>query len=196
MIETLEKYDQQLTIWVNQHNSPFIDEVMWQISSVFPFMLVIMLGFFFMVKKAGFKSAGLYLVLLILAFALADLASVHAFKNVFMRYRPSHNLDIGQLLNLYIQPNGEAYKGGLYGFVSSHASNFAALATFTIYALKPQRFFVTVLIFIHLLVIYSRVYLGVHYVGDVLAGTVLGFLCGLLVYRIFEFFMQKFDLNP
>jgi undecaprenyl-diphosphatase len=196
MIESLKTYDQQLTLWVNQHNSPFMDEVMWTISGHTPFLLVILFGFFFMVKKAGFKSAGLYFLLLIVAFALADLSSVHAFKNVFMRYRPSHNLDFGHLLNLYMQPNGELYKGGLYGFVSSHATNFAALATFTAFALQPQRFFVTILILMHLLVIYSRVYLGVHYVGDVVAGTVLGFLCGLLLYRIFKFFMQKFDLNP
>jgi len=185
MIEQLKQYDQQATLWVNQQNVPWLDDVMWFISSPTPFLLLIFIAIFYANRKHGLRGMWIFVGFLLLTFALADLVSVRAFKEVFMRFRPSQHPELKEILNLYIQPNGEIYRGGLYGFVSSHAANFAALTTFIILNFKPQRYFLFLLIFTHLLIIYSRVYLGVHYVGDVLAGSLVGVVCGWVVWKIF-----------
>jgi undecaprenyl-diphosphatase len=51
-------------------------------------------------------------------------------------------------------------------------------------------------VLLHLLVIYSRVYLGVHYVADVAVGTVLGVVCGWLVFQVYKMVQTKFKLLP
>ena len=196
MIDQLEKYDQELTIWVNQLHNPFLDEVMWFISGLTPFLLLVFGAYLSQLYRGGFPKAFLFLGFLILAVACADLLSVHGFKNVFERYRPSHNLDIAHLLKLYIKENGEPYTGGLFGFVSSHAANFASLSTFILLSLRPKWSLVILVVLLHLLVIYSRVYLGVHYVADVLVGTLLGMVCGWLVYQVYNKVKTKFKLLP
>ena len=184
MIEQLKQYDRQATLWINQQNAPWLDELMWFISSSTPFLLLIFIALFYANRKRGLQGMWIFLAFLLVSFALADLVSVRAVKGVFMRFRPSQHPELKEILNLYLQPNGEIYRGGLYGFVSSHAANFGALTTFIILNFKPQRFFLVLLIFVHLLIIYSRVYLGVHYVSDVVAGSIVGVVCGWVVWRI------------
>lgn len=191
MIEQIEKYDQQITIWINQMNTIWLNELMWFLSSSTPFLLLFLFVAFYAIRKFGFVQTGILIVFMIIALALADRISVEAFKNVVQRYRPSHNLDFGHLLNLYQKPNGELYMGGKFGFVSSHAANFAALITFLILAFKPKKVYILFLLIAHLLIIYSRVYFGVHYVSDVLAGSLLGMFCGWMAYRFYAFFIMK-----
>jgi undecaprenyl-diphosphatase len=196
MIEQLETYDQKLSIWINQLHNPFVDDAMWFISGLTPFLLLILLAYLSQIYRVGFPRAFLFLGFLILAVACSDLLSVHGFKNVFERYRPSHNLDIAHLIKLYVRDNGEPYMGGLFGFVSSHAANFASLSTFILLSLRPKWSLVALVVLLHLMVIYSRVYLGVHYVADVLVGTLLGMVCGWLVYQVYNKVKTKFKLLP
>lgn len=197
MIESLKYLDRDLTLWINQQNAPFWDDLMWFISSSTPFLLLIFLAVFYANRKLGLRGMWIFVIFLIVTFALADLVSVRAFKEVFLRYRPSHNPNLAGIISLYTQPNGELYRGGLYGFVSSHASNFGALVTFIILYFKPKMKFVLIMIIAHLLVIYSRVYLGVHYVGDVVGGSLVGIVCGLTIWKIRSLIISKsISSNP
>lgn len=184
MIEQLKRYDAQVTLWINQHNAPWLDEVMWFLSSSTPFLLLIFLALFYVIRKKGFPEMWIFLGFMLLTFALSDRISVVAFKDVFLRLRPSHQEGLSELLKFYVQPNGAYYMGGKFGFVSSHAANFCAITTFVILNFKPRPLFFSLLLFVHLLIIYSRVYLGVHYVGDVLAGSIVGAVLGWVVWKI------------
>jgi undecaprenyl-diphosphatase len=87
-------------------------------------------------------------------------------------------------LHFYLKPNNEFYKGGLYGFVSSHAANFFALSTFVGLALRkyyPK--LIWVLFLLATIVSFSRLYQGVHYLTDLFVGGLLGALIGYLIYR-------------
>lgn len=109
-----------------------------------------------------------------LAFAvfLCDSISADIIKPFFMRLRPSHDIRICGLLH-YVG----SYRGGMYGFVSSHASNaFGAVAYATVF-FRNKAFRISAYAF-SCLVAYSRIYLGVHYLGDILGGMVLGLLIG------------------
>src|SRR5690554_1219266 len=118
---------------------------------------------------------------------LGDRISVELFKNVFMRYRPSRNLEIGSMVHVV-----NDYRGGLYGFVSSHATNFSSISTFVILLLRKRYRLITPLLIIWVLIIcYTRVYLGVHYPSDILGGSMLGVVIGFLIYKLFKYIFLK-----
>ena len=84
--------------------------------------------------------------------------------------------------------------GGMYGFISSHAANTFAVATFISLLVKNSR--MTFMMYIWALIpTYSRVYLGVHYPGDVFFGLIDGILCGAVVYFLYVFILKKLSLK-
>ena len=115
----------------------------------------------------------------ILTFALADSLSVVLFKDVFERLRPCHNPEFDGIIHLL------EYKGGYFGFVSSHAANVFALATFTLLYLKKRLYTILIIVWATL-VSYSRIYVGKHYPGDVICGALFGILIALIIFYIFQ----------
>lgn len=184
MIEFLEALDKDIILAVNGCNTPFLDSLMWIVSGKYTWIPFYFLLVYLFWKKTGVKQTLLFLLTAILVIAIVDLSSVHLFKNVFERYRPSHNLLLTDLLHFHVYDNGELYKGGTYGFVSSHAANFFGICTFSYLVMRknyPKIF--PYLLFVAALVGYSRIYLGVHYLSDVLFGGVLGIIGALIVYH-------------
>lgn len=182
MMETIEAIDRAIVLFVNGWNTPFLDQLFWWISQritwvpLYVFILVVAW------RTLEKKTFVWMVVLTVLSVALADLLSVHAFKNVFQRYRPSHHTDLTDVLHFYTKPNGELYKGGMYGFVSSHAANFFALAMSLTLFLKSKIKWIGSLMFVIAgIVAFSRLYQGVHYLTDLLVGSLLGCViaCGL-----------------
>ena len=130
----------------------------------------------------------MWLVVLSVAILIvfSDQISVHLFKETFQRYRPSHNLSLEGKVHLL---NGD--RGGLYGFVSSHAANTFALTTFLIFFFRNKYF----ALFMYLwaaFVSYSRVYAGVHYPFDIVGGMALGIFLGLIGYKFYFHFNKKY----
>lgn len=174
----LERLDQQFFLFLNSFNSPFWDQVMSIISGVItwvPLYLVILI-------VLGFKYKRKFLVLIlviIIAVTLSDQVSV-LIKNGVHRLRPCHEPSLEGLVHLV-----KGYCGGKYGFVSSHASNSFMVATFCLLLIRRKWFSYSMIIWA-LIVGYSRIYLGVHYPGDVICGSLLGILIGWSVYKLYE----------
>jgi undecaprenyl-diphosphatase len=113
-------------------------------------------------------------------FAITDLASVHLFKNVFLRLRPCHEPALSGLVHLV---NNRC--GGSYGFVSSHAANTFGLAIMVLLLFKKLNPWIGYgMVIWAAMVSYSRIYLGVHYPGDILGGALLGSFAAWGVYQI------------
>tara|TARA_R110001592_G_scaffold246255_1_gene507945 strand:- start:4748 stop:5164 length:417 start_codon:yes stop_codon:yes gene_type:complete len=132
----------------------------------------------------------LYIIPAIVALIfLSDKISVYFFKEVFMRLRPCHNPEIANLVHIV-----NDHCGGQFGFVSSHATNTFALAVFVGLLLKKQiSWLLPILVFWAAVVSYSRVYLGVHYPGDIVGGALLGAIIAKLVFMLLNFLNNKLD---
>lgn len=185
MIEFLEEIDRSIVLAINGWNNPFMDELMWWISARITWVPLYLILLYLAYKTLSRNQLFLFLGLIGLTIALTDLTSVHLFKNVFLRYRPSHNLLLTEKLHYYLVKPGEYYKGGDYGFISSHAANIFAIVTFVFLVLRrayPKLIFP--LLFIGMIIAYSRIYLGVHYLSDVFVGALVGSSIAFLVHRL------------
>ncbi len=186
MLEKLIALDTQLFLFLNGLHNPFWDTIMWYTSATATWVPLYALVLFFVFKNYKWKGF-IVLFFLILVVLFADKISVHLFKKVFERLRPCHNPEIADLVHIV-----KAHCGGQYGFVSSHAANTFAFAAFTAPFFKNKKY--TWFIFIWAaFVSYSRIYLGVHYPGDILGGTLLGILIGYLLYKAYELSYKYID---
>lgn len=185
MIETLEAIDRSIVLTINSWNTPFLDEFMWIVSEKITWIPLYLLFLYLFAKKFGVKKTIIFTLCGILVVVISDLTSVHLFKNVFERYRPSHNALLTDQLHFYQFENGEFYKGGQFGFISSHASNFVGICTYALFVLRSlYKFLLPLLVTCISLVLLSRIYLGVHYLSDVLVGAFVGVFSAFIVFRL------------
>lgn len=189
IIEFLKDIDTQLFLFLNGLHTPFFDVLFEYFSG--RFFWIPLYALLFVIATLKLKWKMMYFILAVVALIfLSDKISVYWFKEVFMRYRPCHNNDIAHLIHLV---DG---CGGKYGFVSSHAANTFALATYLGVVLKKH--FPKMLLWMLVwatVVSYSRIYLGVHYPADIAVGGMLGILIGYAVAFILKKLNDKLTLK-
>lgn len=190
MIEKLNELDTSLFLWLNSFNSPFWDKVMWVVSGKIEWVPLYAILLAIVIYKYRWKSIWIVLAIALLI-TLADQISTEVFKKGIERLRPSHNEEIRDIVHVVKDYSGNYYRGGFYGFVSSHAANSFAVATFFTLLFK-RRWFTYSIFFWASLVSYSRIYLGVHYPGDIIGGAILGAVIALLVYLLLNFGIKKY----
>lgn len=182
--------DKELLLSLNGSQSLFWDGFMWVATSTMVWVPVAAVLLYIIIKNNKIQEALLTIVMVALVITLADQIASGFCKPFFARFRPTQDPDIMYLVDVV---NG--YRGGRFGFISSHAANTFALTVFL--SLLIKRSSLTLMLFFWAaLNSYSRIYLGVHYPGDILFGTLEGCLVGYLVYLLYRFIHRKFFYQP
>lgn len=179
MIEFLNNFDTTIFLSVNGAHSPFFDSFMTMFTGRFIWIPMYAMVAWILFRSCPAKNAAIYLVALVAAIALTDQTCASVIRPAVERLRPS-NIENTLSQYTYIV---DGYRGGAYGFPSCHAANSFALTVFIALFVR-RRGFTLFIVSWALLNSYSRLYLGVHYPGDLLAGAIVGSMFGLLCFRL------------
>ena len=190
MIASLLTQDQSIFLFLNGIHSPWADIFFYWVSNRFVWIPLYAVLAFFLIKKWRKRAIPIFIALTLCIF-LTD-QSCNLIKHSVQRPRPSHDPVLSEQVHLVAKPDGTLYKGGPYGFPSSHAANSMALALWVILYLGERRKWLIIgMLCWVLLVSYSRIYLGVHYPSDLLVGWILGACWALVLWRAEDWFQNS-----
>ncbi len=164
-MERLIEIDQAWLLAINGAHTPWLDQIFWYISQAWVWipLYIILIGL--LLGTFGWRKG----LLMVLALAIA------------VGLSPTHEPAVEGLVHIV-----HNYTGGLYGFVSSHAANtFSVALLFALFWQQKNSHGWWLLVYV-VLNCYSRIYLGVHYPGDILGGLVVGGAMALLVFWVYR----------
>ncbi len=189
MLETLTNLDTQLTLLLNGSDSLLIDTIAITATKTTTWIPLGVLLLYVLIRMKNWKNMLLVIICVALAIMLADQVASGIFKPWIARLRPSQNPELEGIIDLV-----NNYRGGRYGFFSSHAANTCALAVF-LSLLFRKKIFTWFICSWTLLNSWTRLYLGVHYVGDITVGLLWGACVGWMIYRLFQYICAKAKLE-
>ena len=178
MLETLNSIDTQILLFINGLHCEFFDNFMRLFTGRFVWIPMYAFIILVLFKKFDWRRASIYVVAIALSIAIADQVCATLIRPVVERLRPSNpDNPISGFVHIV---NG--YRAGRYGFPSCHGANSFALATILCLMIRRWRFSVFIFVWA-ILNSYSRIYLGVHYPGDILVGALIGIGGAYISYR-------------
>lgn len=181
MIDSFSSWDTKLFFLVNSLNASWLNPVMVFFSGQLIWLPLIAFILYFSFREFSKKQLLLFLLFLFFAIIASDVTSSYILKNVFKRLRPCRIEDVKLLMNSFGQKCG-----GRFGFVSSHAANSFAILTFSFLTLKTLKGPFYLIWIIPVIVSFSRIYLGVHFPGDILGGAFIGVCWGIIFAQIMK----------
>jgi membrane-associated phospholipid phosphatase len=180
--EPLTITDVRFSNWLHTHRSPPLTKALWIITSLHASVLVctvaLLVGLYLWRRREWFWVVALWLSV------FGGLLLNRTLKLIFQRVRPRFS-DAVQMLTSYSFPSGHTMIATVF---------YGALAAFIIANSKswPLRMLavVTAIVLI-LLVAFSRIYLGAHYLSDVLGAMAEGFAWIALSLTALSYFWKR-----
>lgn len=188
-MEQIIELDKELLVYLNSHHAPWLDVVMFWITKTEAWIPLYLYLIYLIIKNYK-KESWMILLGVAITILIADQVTSSFMKPYFARLRPSQDPSIRDVLHLV-----DGYKGGMYGFASSHAANTFGVALFCWLLFRDQYKWMWLLFFWAAIMTYSRIYLGVHFPGDILAGLTVGLLAGWIGLKFSNTLRNKFALS-
>ena len=179
-LSTLVEYDKDLLLSLNGSDSLYLDRVMRVLTAAVTWVpLYISLFYVVLNNNDNFRKVMMILCGAGLCVLLAGTVDDMIVKPMVGRWRPTHDPEIGLLVDIV-----DGYRGGRFGFFSAHASNTFSIAVFFCWLVR-SRLLSLALILWSFTNCWTRLYLGVHFPGDILVGLLWGGLVGSTVYFLY-----------
>lgn len=187
---SLIEFDKQLLLLLNGSESLYLDMLMRTLTNAWTWV-PLYISLFYIVLKNNENVQKILLVVLGAAICvlLAGTVDDAIVKPTVARWRPTHDPEIGLLVDIV-----DGYRGGKYGFFSAHAANTFSLAIYFCWLVR-SRLLSTTLVIWSLTNCWTRIYLGVHYPGDILVGLTWGAIVGTIAYFIYRRLARKFSTS-
>jgi undecaprenyl-diphosphatase len=173
------QFDHQLLLFFNGLHCELLDSFMMLCSNKWVWIPFYVWLFSLLVRSFGWRKAFYGLLAVAVTITLCDQVSSSLIRPLVCRLRPANPENpLSAMVHIV-----DGYRGGRYGFPSSHAANTAGLSFFFIWLFR-KRWLTVLMLSWMTLVCYSRVYLGVHYPGDLFVGACIGAVVGTAVVRL------------
>ncbi|MBX2962740.1 MAG: phosphatase PAP2 family protein [Cyclobacteriaceae bacterium] len=186
MMDFIATLDTKIFFILNGLHTKWLDPVMYWLSNTFTATPVFLLLIFLLVTVYK-KKVWLPLLCIVLCITATDRITSGLMKPGFARLRPTHEPLLMEKVHTV-----NNYKGGNFGFASSHAANTFGIAMLSFLLLGHDVRRIRLIFLWAGLVSYTRIYLGVHYPGDILVGAFIGLAIGFLFYRLFKLIEERF----
>lgn len=189
-IQSLIDIDRMATLALNGSDSLYLDSVSNLYTTIWVWIPLALAAVYLIIRNVESRYLIPILILIVLTVVICDQVSSHFAKPFFARFRPSRDLSM-----LHQIDTVGGYHGLLYGFFSGHAANSFGIAVLLMWIVRDWWFGLSVGIWatVNSLI---RVYLGVHFVGDILVGAAFGTLTGTLLYWLFRLYSKGKLLSP
>lgn len=179
-LQTLIELDKQLLLWFNGSPSLFLDALVTTLTNALTWVPFYLSLFYIIIRNNdSVRSILLVMVSAGLCVLIAGTVDDEIVKPLVARWRPTHDPQIGLLVDVV-----DGYRGGNYGFFSAHASNTFSIAVFFCWLIR-SRLLSFAMILWSLTNCWTRLYLGLHFPGDILVGLCWGGITGTMVYWLY-----------
>ena len=185
ILEQVLQLEKGLFFFLNGSDSSFWDQFLYLYSYKWTWIPFYLCFLFVFTYRKNWKEILLILLSVSFVILLCDQITSSFFKPTFERFRPTHHPDFYEEVKTVL-----GYRGGKYGFISGHAANAFGFATFTAMLFK-NRIYTGMILLFALVNAYSRVYLGVHFVSDIVVGALVGIMIGYIIYKLYHFCRKK-----
>lgn len=185
-MEQVLELDRDLLLHLNGFHAPWLDPIMMWVTATEAW-IPLYLFLIFLIIRSYRKDSWIILLGVALTILIADQFTSQLMKPYFARLRPSHDPVLQGLVHIV-----DGYRGGMYGFASGHAANTFGVAFFCWSALRAHYRWIWLIFLWAAAMTYSRIYLGVHYPGDILVGMVVGILVAMITTRFSAFLMKRY----